>query len=363
MSRPIRARIDLHALEHNLGRVRRLAAGKRVVAVIKANAYGHGLLDVARALHEADAFGVASLDEAEQLRHSGIATPILLLEGFFTAAELPQISHHHLEIVVHNERQLRLLESGRLKRPLRVWLKIDTGMNRLGFTPDRASEVYQRLARCRSVAPGIRLMTHLCCADEPERATTATQLERFRAASAGLDGETSIANSAGIVAWAASHGDWVRPGIMLYGASPMRDGHGADLDLVPVMTLESELIAVRDCRRGDTVGYGADWIAAGDTRIGVIAAGYGDGYPRHAVAGTPILVNGRHVELVGRVSMDMLTVDLSPVPDAEIGDSVVLWGEGLPAEDVARHAGTIAYELFCQVTDRVPRIAQLRSGD
>ena len=365
MTRAARAVIDLDALRHNLQRARTADPAARQFAVIKANGYGHGLVRVAQALTDADGFAVASLDEAITLRDAGISQPILLLEGFFHADELPAIRQHRLEVVVHHAAQLDALEALPIadgESPLRVWLKVDTGMHRLGFTLDEAPSAWDRLMACTVVQQPPRLMTHLACADDFRHPATLVQLARFNALLSTLSEransqqiETSIANSAGILGWMGSHGDIDRPGIMLYGVSPFVGETGDHRRLRPVMTLRSELIAVKHCRQGDAVGYGGAWLCPEDMRIGVVAIGYGDGYPRHAPAGTPVLVNGVVAPLIGRVSMDMICVDLREHGAAKVGDEVVLWGEGLPAETVAEAASTIAYELFCGVTPRVPR--------
>jgi len=345
--------IDLSALRHNLQQVRSAAPGSKVMAAIKANGYGHGLVRVAQALQHADAFGVASIGEAIQLRQAGIKQPIVLLEGFFQADELPLIAQHDFIIAVHHAAQLEMLERAQLERPVQVWLKVDSGMHRLGFEPTAVPAAWQRLECCTNVAKVIGFMTHLANADNREDSATEAQLELFRQVTAGLPGQRSIANSAAVLGWPQSHSEWVRPGIMLYGISPFLSGDGREHGLRPVMTLRSELIAVNRLKRGDAVGYGGTFVCPEDMPVGVVAAGYGDGYPRHAPAGTPVLVNGRRVPLVGRVSMDMITVDLCSQPDAKPGDPVVLWGEGLPVEEIAAHAGTIAYELVCRVMPRV----------
>ena len=326
--------------------------GSRVMAVVKANGYGHGVKRVAGALRSADAFAVACLDEAEQLREFGFAHPINVLEGFYDAEELRRFSRHHIDATVHQVEQIEALESTRLERPLKVWLKIDTGMHRLGVSPAMASSLWERLHACDSVG-GIGLMTHLANADDRNDPTTEHQLLAFAGAVGQISGERSTANSAGILGWPAAVCDWIRPGIMLYGASPFGDTTAIDEGLKPVMTLRTRLIAVRDLEAGERVGYGGAWSSDRSSRIGVAAIGYGDGYPRHANSGTPVLVGGRRVPLVGRVSMDMLTVDLTELPEARIGEQVILWGDGLPVEEVAQHAGTIPYELFCQITSRV----------
>ncbi len=364
--RPTRALIDMDALRRNLARVREVAPAQRVIAIIKADGYGHGLCRVASALEQADAFGVACVEEGSLLRAAGVEKRILLLEGFFSAEELSTIAQLGLDLVVHNKEQLRQLLDASLDWPVAVWLKIDTGMHRLGFPPEEAREAWYRLAGSHNVAGPVRAFTHLACADDPSDNRTAQQMACFRDVLEGVDAETSAANSAGILSWPETRGDWVRPGIMLYGVSPFMDGTGADQGLSPVMTLSTALLAVNRCRRGDAVGYGATYVCPEDMPVGVAAIGYGDGYPRHAPAGTPVLLNGRRVPLIGRVSMDMITLDLRDQPDARPGDPVMLWGPGLPVEEIARQAGTLAYELLCGVAPRVERVAvggsQLAAG-
>ena len=354
MSRPVRALVDTQALHANLECVRTAAPQARVLAVVKANGYGHGLLRTARTLQTADAFGVASLDEAVALREAGFSQPILLLAGFFYEDELDTISSLRLHIVVHHESQLAALERARLDSPVYVWLKIDSGMHRLGFPPERAAEVHLRLRNCAQVEPEVRLMTHLANADAREDAATPDQLGVFQRAVEGLAGERSIANSAAILGWPHTHADWVRPGLMLYGVNPFTAGVASDVGLRAAMSLTSRLIAINHHRRGDAIGYGGDYRCPENMPIGVIAIGYGDGYPRAAVTGTPVLVSGRRVTLVGRVSMDLVTVDLRNHPRAAVGDEAILWGSDLPVEEVARCAATIPYELLCRVAARVP---------
>ena len=353
MTRATRAVINLSALRHNLSIARRHAPDSRIMAIIKANGYGHGSVAVAQALNQADAFGVACLDEAITLREAGIAQPIVLLEGVVRAADLNLVRGYQLELVAHHPAQISLLEQAS-GSAIPVWLKLDTGMHRLGVPPSQLNEMLQRLAQLDTVVQPVRLMTHLANADDRQDEMTPQQLQRFDTATADLKLQTSIANSAGILAWPDTHRDWIRPGIMLYGVSPFVDSLAAEHDLQPVMSLESELIAVNQQRKGDPVGYGGAYVCPQDMLVGVVAIGYGDGYPRHAPGGTPILLNGKRVPLIGRVSMDMICVDLRDCPDAGIGDPVVLWGAGLPVEEIASQAGTIGYELLCQVTRRVP---------
>ncbi len=359
MTRAARAVIDLAALRHNLQRAQTAAPHSRQFAIIKANGYGHGLVPVARALApllgQGDGFGVASLEEALLLRDAGIIQPILLLEGFFQTEELAAIRQHRLDIVVHHSDHVAQLEQlADIEEPITVWLKVDTGMRRLGFLPSEAPAMWQRLQDCAAASPRC-LMTHLACADDLHVASAQQQIETFQAVLPGQAVNRSIANSAGILGWLGSHADIVSPGILLFGASPFVGESGEARRLRPVMSLHSEIIAIKPCRRGDAVGYGGDWTCPTDLPLGIVAMGYGDGYPRHAPSGTPVLVNGKRVPLVGRVSMDMLCVDLREQPHTKVGDPVLLWGPGLPAEDVARSADTIAYELFCGVTERVPR--------
>ncbi len=352
MTRATRAVIDLSALRHNLSRVRQLAPRSKILAIIKADAYGHGSVPVAQALAAADAFGVATLDEAIALREAGVDHPIVLLEGIVRAADLNLVRGYRLQLVVHCPEQIAMLELAP-GAPVPVWLKIDTGMNRLGIAPDQAQASYQRLSAAAAVAQPVRLMSHLACADLRDDPATPRQLQRFEQASAGLAAERSLANSAGILAWPATQLDWVRPGIMLYGVSPFAEQTGAELDLQAAMQLESELIAVKQVPAGETVGYGGGYRCPETMPVGVVAIGYGDGYPRHAPTGTPVRLGGQTVPLIGRVSMDMITVDLRDCPGARIGDRVQLWGPELPVETIASAAGTIAYELLCKLTNRV----------
>jgi len=354
MNDAIRARalISASALRHNLARVRRAAPSSRVLAVVKANGYGHGSVRVARALTDADALGVACGSEAAELRAAGESRPIVILEGVFNTDELAWAAHHDCDLVVHTQEQLALLEQTDLAQAVRIWLKLDTGMHRLGFAPEELSEVWRRMQACDRVAV-VRLMTHLGRADERQCATTAEQLREFERSAAAWQCEHSIANSAGVLAWPDCHRDWVRPGIMLYGASPFPDGHPATEELRPVMTLTTCLIAVTRRRRGDAIGYGATYTCPEDMPVGVAPVGYADGYPRHAPSGTPVLVNGERTPLVGRVSMDMICVDLRSQPQARPGDPVTLWGPDLPVDEIARSAETIPYELLCRVGGRV----------
>jgi len=351
MSRPLYAELSLPALRGNLARARSLAPETQVLAVVKANAYGHGLMRVLPALGDADGLALVELDAAIALRAAHYVRRILLLEGFFAPDELPEIAARRLAVVVHNEDQVRMLERARLTRPLEVFVKINSGMNRLGIAPADVMRLVERLNHCDSVAV-LRLMTHLARADEADGIADA--IATFNAACHGLPYPRSIANSAGLVHYAGVGGDIVRPGIMLYGATPFPFDSAASIGVRPVMTLRSEIIAVQELRPNDSVGYGATYKATRAHRIGVVACGYADGYPRSASNGTPVLVCGKKARIAGRVSMDMITVDLGDVPDAEVGSPVVLWGEGLPVDDVAGAAATVGYELLCAVAPRVP---------
>ncbi|MCB1760766.1 MAG: alanine racemase [Gammaproteobacteria bacterium] len=356
------ALLDLDAVRHNLRRAREAAPHSRAIAVIKSNAYGHGMLRIAAALSaDVDAFGLARMEEAVALREAGFEGRLIALEGYFDSCELDAAIDCRIDVVISRSGQIHLLERYSGARRLDCWLKIDTGMNRLGFRIEEAEAAYRRLCQCRVATRNPRLMSHFACADEADNSFNDLQLTGFQTLVERLGGEASMANSAATLSRADSHYQWIRPGIMLYGASPMARGCAAKEGLRPVMTLRSRLIAINHCRAGDSVGYGASWRVPESMPVGVVAIGYGDGYPRHAASGTPLLVNGIRAPLVGRVSMDMVTVDLRGVPGARVGDPVTLWGEGLPAEEVALHAETIAYELFCGVSQRV-RMREVSSG-
>lgn len=350
--------LDLDAVQHNLAVVRKFAPAAKIMAVIKANGYGHGLLRIAEATKQVDGFAVARMEEAIRLRNAGFKQRIVLLEGFSCLEELAMIQQYQLETVVHCVEQIGLLENFDSAEKIAVWLKLDSGMNRLGFkTPDFA-DAYQRLKSCDCVNPEINLMTHLANADDKNDSKTLSQIQLFKETINDFDGESSIANSAGLLAWQESLTDWVRPGLMLYGISPFPDQTGTQLGLKPVMSLHSKLIAVKQLNSGETVGYSGTWLCDKPTRLGVIAIGYGDGYPRHAKSGTPVLVNGQRVPLIGRVSMDMITVDLNSQPHAKMGDEVTLWGDDLPVEKIALCSDTIPYTLVCGITQRVQIVEQ-----
>ncbi len=346
--------IDTGALRHNLEVVRRLAPKSRVMAVIKANAYGHGLVTAARALDSAAAFAVARLGEALTLRDAGIKSPIVLLEGVLDGEELDAVAAADLELFVHSPEQLALLSAAPAGARFKVWLKLDSGMNRLGFKGDAFHAAHATLRALACVHGPVNLCTHLSSADSAELPTTAEQLMVFAAATRSLSGERSVANSAAIINFPDSQTDWVRPGLMLYGISPFRGAAGADHGLRPVMTLHSRVIAVKDLAPGEQVGYGGDWTATRPTRLAIASAGYGDGYPRGAACGTPVLVNGERAALAGKVSMDMLAIDVTEVRrSVRVGDAVLLWGEGLPVEEIALWAETIPYTLVCGISQRV----------
>ena len=349
----IRALVDTAALRHNLGVARSRAPGARVMAVIKANAYGHGVLPAAKALADADGLAVARLDEGLALRAAGLTNRVLLLEGVFSTGQLALAAQQRFDLMVHGVEQLQLLENLAGSERISAWIKVDSGMNRLGFRAEDFAAAYARLVRNPHVETAPTLVTHLASADDRGDPKTVQQLRLFRAVTDGLAGARSVANSAGVLAWPETRGDWVRPGLMLYGLSPFPSGTGSDLGLRAAMTLRSEVIAVKIVKAGETVGYGGAWRAARDIRMAVVAAGYGDGYPRSTASGAPVQVNGRRAPLIGRVSMDMITVDVTDLPAVAVGDPVVLWGEGVPAEEIAQHAGTVAYDLICGVSQRV----------
>jgi len=353
MSRPTVATIHLDALRSNLAQVRRVAPASKVLAVVKADGYGHGLERVAQALNGADAFGVAAISDAQRLRAAGLSQRIVLLSGIDEAADLPLLRQLQLDTVVHHVSQLRLLEADRIPTPIRVWVKVDSGMHRLGFAPAEAGNAYARLRALPNVASDIVLMTHFARSDEFAADTTREQIALFNEVTRDLPGQRSLANSAAVLGWPASHADWVRPGGALYGLSVVDGRPAASFGLQPAMTLSTGLIAINGLSKGERLGYGGSFEASTDMRIGIAAIGYGDGYPRHAPSGSPVLVNGQRARTVGRVSMDLLAIDLGPIANAKVGDPVVLWGKGLAVEEVAAAAGTIGYELTCGITRRV----------
>lgn len=357
--RPAKAYINLAALRHNLQIAKKLAPDSKILAVIKANGYGHGISRVAQQLSAADGFGVACIDEALHLRHQGFLHRILLLEGLFSASEMPIVIQNRLDVVIHSQHQLQWLLDYRTSALLNIWIKVDTGMHRLGFHPDAVGGVIQQLEQ--SINPyHITFMSHFASADEPgsfARQFTHQQLNCFSQTTESYSFPQSFANSAALFHYPKSHLDWVRPGIMLYGSGyAKRTLH--QLALKPVMRLESQIQALHWVQKGDSVGYGNRWVASKDSLIAVIAIGYGDGYPRHAEDGTPVLVHGAKMKLAGKVSMDMITVDVTPIANkVQIGDRAILWGcDEITVDDVAKHSGTIGYELLCGITTRVPKI-------
>ena len=349
--RPIQATIHLDALRHNLALVRQFAPDSRVMAVIKANGYGHGLLRVAQGLSEAEGFAVLGVDEGVALREAGFKQAILLLEGLFDAVELEITARHGLAVVVHNETQLHMLEAVRGLSPVDVFLKVNTGMNRLGVPVGRFWSFYDRLRACKTVGR-MTLMTHFATADEA--AGVAGQFELFDGLTREISCPRSMANSAAILRYPQTHADWVRPGIMLYGATPFPDQSALELGLKPAMTFSSAIIAVQNLQPGQSVGYGHRFTAERPTRVGVVACGYADGYPRHARNGTPIAVAGKMTHTIGRVSMDMMFANLTDLPEADVGSPVELWGAQVPVDAVAEASDTVGYELLCAVARRVP---------
>lgn len=362
------ATVSLTALRHNLNRVKVFAPHCKVLAIVKANAYGHGMLAVAKAVEDlADGYGVARLSEALALRDQGINKPILLLEGFFNQEELALLAEKQIETVIHSDYQLEALEllsqhavfsGSKLDQTIKVWIKIDSGMHRLGVSLSQLEKVYQRLQACKNVKQPTNFVSHFSRAEELACGYSEKQLAQFIQASDGKGGERSLAASSGILYWPDSHFDWVRPGIILYGISPTNDHVATEYGLKPVMTLNSSLIAVREHKANEPIGYGGVWKSKSDTKIGVIALGYGDGYPRDLPSDTPVLINGKRVPIVGNVSMDMITVDLGAESQAQVGDEVVFWGEDsdgncLPIEEIAKHIGVISYELVTKLTPRV----------
>ncbi len=357
MSRGAVAEINLAALSHNFSQLKSKVGDCKILAVVKSNAYGHGSLPVAKVLSQADGFGVATLEEALLMREAGIQKTILLFSGVQTQEELFVCVEHNISIVVHHVEQLAILRGFNLaaKSKLKVWLKIDTGMHRLGFASEKTQAIFQQLQALSCVENDIVLMTHLAQADDIKSEKTVEQLNTFSTAIMGLDQPVSIANSAAILAWPQTQIGWLRPGLMLYGASPFAHKTAQDFNLKSVMTLRAKLIAVLALKKGDAIGYGGTWQCPEDMPVGVAAIGYGDGYPRQVRQGTPILVNNQRCALVGRVSMDTLSIDLRNSPRARVGDAVVLWGAGLAVEEIAECASAIPYELLCGITDRVQK--------
>ena len=352
MPRPIRATISRAARAHNLTVAKRHAGRAKVWAVTKANAYGHGIERAARAFEAADGFAVLDFAEAERLRHAGVKKPVLMLEGFFEPADIELLSRHALTPVIHSAEQVKMLAGARLADGLDLYLKVNSGMNRLGFAEAGLGAAYKALRKHPKVRR-ITFMTHF--ADADGASGVAAQLASFEALTQPFDVQARcIANSAALIRFPEARADWVRPGIMLYGGSPFADLSAEELGLKPAMTLTSQIIGIQKLERGERIGYGFAYEATGPMTVAIVACGYADGYPRHAPTGTPVLVNGKRARLVGRVSMDMISVDVSDLTDARIGIPVTLWGEGLPADEVGAAAGTLSYELFTKLTARVP---------
>ena len=359
MPRPIKAIVHTDALRNNLSRARQAAPDAKVWSVVKANAYGHGIERIFDGLRGTDGFALLDLDEAQRVRNLGWRGPILLLEGAFELRDLELCSRLDLWHTVHCSEQIDMLAAHKTNLPQRVFLKMNSGMNRLGFTPERFRAAWTRLNALPQVDE-ISLMTHFSDADGPKGIQA--QMARFNAATQDLPGERAVSNSAATLRHPAQASDWIRPGISLYGSAPDFPEHSAaDWKLQPAMTLSSKIIGVQDLLPGDTVGYGSRFTATSPMRIGIVACGYADGYPRHCGTGTPVLVNGTRTRMVGRVSMDMITVDLSPVPMSGFGSDVTLWGRAssgavLPIDEVAQAGGTVGYELMCALAVRVPMV-------
>ncbi|MEW6689069.1 MAG: alanine racemase [Pseudomonadota bacterium] len=352
MPRPIHATISAAALAHNLAIARRHAGAAKIWAVVKANAYGHGLLRAAQALAGADGFALLDVVDALRLRNAGIAKPILMLEGFFKPEDLPVFVRHRLTPVIHNTEQLEILEKTTFVGKLDAYLKVNSGMNRLGFTVDNVRLAWNSLDGHPGIG-AVTVMTHF--ADADGEAGVAAQLQWFNELTQPFEAPRSLANSAALLRFTdETRADWVRPGIMLYGCSPFTFKSAEEIGLKPAMTLQSEIIAVQNLQPGERVGYGLAYEAAQEMTIGVVACGYADGYPRHAPNGTPVLVAGQRTGTVGRVSMDMLCVDITNIEEAYVGTPVTLWGEGLPCDEVAQAAGTVSYQLLCGLGQRVP---------
>ncbi|MDP2560650.1 alanine racemase [Psychrobium sp. 1_MG-2023] len=349
----VNALISRKAVLHNFNRINSLAPHSKIISVLKANAYGHGLLEMANILTDTDAIGVARLEEALALRAGGVVKPILLLEGFFQLSDIEILLTNNLQTVIHSLEQVEMLEQISLSGQLNVWLKVDTGMNRLGIHAREFEDIIRRLKNIDYIAQPFNYMTHFACADDLNNPFTQQQAEQFYQLVDGQVGELTLANSAAILAWPQTHADWIRPGLLLYGCSPMINRTGKQDGFEPAMTLTSSVIAIKSLQAGEKVGYGSSWSTTQDTTLAVVAIGYGDGYPRHAKTGTPVLINGQRFPIVGRVSMDMITVDIGLQHQVRCGDDVTLWGAELPVEEVAQYADTICYELILQLTSRV----------
>ena len=357
MARPAQAIINLKALRHNFQLAASLCAPGLALAVVKANAYGHGAVPVAQALADlAPAFGVACIEEALELRAAGIKVPILLLEGIFSPEEVSVAAEQNFWLMLENDQQFTALESANVSKALKVWLKVDTGMHRLGLSVEDLEPAYRRMQACKNVDKTIVVATHFACGDDLESEMTDQQTTCLRDAARDLGAPLSLANSPGILGWPQARAEWNRPGFMLYGNSPFAVAQAEADKLQAVMTLRSAIISLREIAVGESVGYAASWTAARPSKIATVAMGYGDGYPRQAPSGSPVLVNGVRVSLVGRVSMDMVTLDVTDLDSVALGDEVIFWGESLSANEVAEHAGTIGYEVLTRMPMRTPRV-------
>ena len=356
MARPTQAIINLAALRHNYALAQQLAGNGKILAVVKANAYGHGIVGVAKALESlVPAFGVACIEEAVQLRNADIKAPILLLEGAFTPDEIAVASKQGFWLMLTNQRQLTDLLAAEITRPINIWLKIDTGMHRLGITPKETTDFYNQLLSCNNVDEVV-VATHFASADDLSSNFTDQQLDIFNQATSAIAAPVSLANSAALLGWPDTRRDWSRPGFMLYGNTPFFQAHAEADKLQHVMTLKSAVIALCDVPIGDSVGYANTWVAQRLSKIATVAIGYGDGYPRHAPNGTPVLIKGQRAGLAGRVSMDMISIDVTDIENVQLGDDVILWGEALTANEVASHADSIGYELMTRMPERIPRV-------
>ncbi|CAH0990239.1 Alanine racemase [Sinobacterium norvegicum] len=357
MARPTKALINISALQHNYRLAQTLSGAGQAMPIIKANAYGHGAVLVARALSKlAPAFGVACIEEALELRQAGIKQPILLLEGCFTADEIAVAVEHNFWLMIDNQLQLDSILTCNIATPVTVWLKVDTGMHRLGFDADEVESVYRQACSSNNVAEDIIVATHFACADDLSSEATVEQIAVFNSATANITAAKSLANSPGLLGWPEARAEWNRSGFMLYGNSPFSQPQVNGDQLKPVMSLQSAIISLRTVDSGESVGYAASWTAQRQSRVATIAIGYGDGYPRKAPSGTPVYINGQRVPLIGRVSMDMITVDVTDLAEVAIGDTVELWGEHISANEVAGFADTIGYEVMTRMPLRVPRI-------
>jgi len=354
MGRPTKITVDLNALQHNLLEIKKLAPTSKILAMVKSNAYGHGLERIGLALKDADALGVASIEEGTALREAGVKNPIVLMEGLFSSDELGQALELDFTLVLHHEAQVSMLESLKTyERPIDCWLKLDSGMHRLGFNINDFEKVYARLQNLDFINKPIGIMTHFAKADEVHSGYTEKQMNDFYGLADKYNVPLTLCNSAGILSWPKAHASWVRPGLMLYGACPIKSESASSHNLKPVMTFSTKIVAIQNLKKGDKIGYGGTFECPEDMPIGVIAVGYGDGYPQFTKNGTPMLVNNIKCALAGRVSMDMATVDLRNCPYAKVGDKVSLWGDELPIEEIAENNLTSSHELLTRITPRV----------